>query len=154
RRREYRRAELLGELDRSEADPARPAVDQRLLALAQAPAVDQVVPDGEVVLRQARGFERREPFRYRQAEARPRRAVFGVSAARGQRANGIADLQGRNTRAKRYDRARDLEPDDRGCVRRWRIRSRALRAIRPVDARMADLDQHFAFLRRGQRSLG
>ena len=71
RRREHRRAELLGELDRREADAARAAVDQHFLAALQAAAIDEVVPDGEVIFGQARGFEQREARRDRQAE-RPR----------------------------------------------------------------------------------
>jgi hypothetical protein len=88
---EHRGAELLGKLNGAKADAARAAVDQHFLALLQAPAIDEVVPDGEVIFRQARGFERREALGNRQAEARGRRAVFGVPAPGRQRADGFAD---------------------------------------------------------------
>ena len=90
RRRQHRRAELLRELDRGEADAAGAAVDEQLLAALQAAAIDDVVPDGEVVFGQARGFERGEPGGDRQAEARGCRAELRIAAARRQRADGIA----------------------------------------------------------------
>ena len=53
-RREHRGAERLGELDRRRADAARAAMDQHALAGLELAALEEIVPDGEVVLRQRR----------------------------------------------------------------------------------------------------
>ena len=54
-------------------------------------AVEEIVPDGEVILRQARRFLHDQAVRQRQAMLRRCHAVLGVTAARRQRANPVAD---------------------------------------------------------------
>src|SRR6185436_18711632 len=88
---DHGRAEALAELDRGEADAARAAVEQRGLAWCQMAAIEHVVPDREVVLRKTRRFEQVQRLGNRQAEVGGRRAIFGVAAARRQRAYLIAD---------------------------------------------------------------
>ncbi len=102
-RRDHRGVDLLCELDRGHADAARPAVDEDGLPALQSTAVEQVVPDGEVRLGQARGLELGQALRHRQAEAGRGRAIVGVAAARGQRADGrrLPATSGRSRRERR-----------------------------------------------------
>ena len=143
---EHRGAERLGELDRRRADAARAAMDQHALAGLELAALEEVVPDGEVVLRQRRGVQHVEALRRRQALRRRHGAVLGVGAARRQRAHRIADLPARDAVAERRDRAGGLEARQVRRARRRRIGAGALREIGPVHAGRRDLDQDLAGL--------
>ena len=145
-RRQHRGAERLGELDRRRADAARAAMDQHAFAGLELPALEEVVPDGEVVLRQRRRAQHVEPLRWRQALRRRRRAVLGVGAARRERADRIAQLPPRDPCAQCRDSARGLEARQVRRARRRRIEAGTLGDVRPIDARRRDLDQDLAVL--------
>ncbi len=141
---DHLRAERLRVLDRRVADAAGAAVDQDRLARGEPPALEHVVPDRERVLGQARGLEERQPSRRRQAVPGRRDAELGVAAAGRQRAHLVTDAPSGHGRTDRRDGAGDLEPDDRRRSRRRRIVARSLDAVGPVDACVADADQHVA----------
>jgi hypothetical protein len=73
------------------------------------PRSNRLCQTGEVVLRQRRGVQHVEALGQRQALRRGHRAVFGVGAARRQRAHRIADLPSGDAVAQRRDRAGGLE---------------------------------------------
>ena len=118
-------------------------MDQQRLALGQTAAVEHVAPDGEVGFGQAGGFDVGKAARNRQALGRGRDAVFGIAAARHQRADLVADRQAAGSRVAGHDFTGHFQA---GQVRRAarRIGALALEYIGTVDAGRADLDQHLA----------
>ena len=78
-----------------------------------------------------------------QAGAGRRDAIFGIAAARDQRADLLADER-LSALARLDDLAGDLEAEDVGRAGRRRIEPAPLEDVGPVDAGRGDLDQHFA----------
>ena len=62
-------------------------MDQQRLALAGPAAFKHIVPDGEQRFGQRRGLVQRQASRHRQAVVGRRQAIFGIAAARDQRAD-------------------------------------------------------------------
>ena len=71
-------------------------------------------------------------------------AIFGIAAARRQRADRLADEQRIDPFAQRDHLTRHLQPEQRRGARRRGIEPAALDAIGPVDPGISDRDQHFA----------
>ncbi len=84
---DHAHAERLAQLDRGGADAAGAAMDEDRLALARKPALEHIVPDGEQRLRDGRGLFHRDPIGHRQAVPRIDADIFGIAAARHQRAD-------------------------------------------------------------------
>ncbi len=144
--RQHGGAERLGELDRRRADAARTAMDQHALAGLELAALEEIVPHGEIVLRQRRRAQHVEALRRRQALRRGHGAVLGIGAARRQRAHGIAHLPAADARAQRRHGAGGFETGQIRRARRRRIEAGALGDVGSVDARRRDLDQQLAVL--------
>ena len=110
-------AHRAGQLYGRGADAAGAAMDQQRLALGQTAAVEHVAPDGEVGFGQAGGFDVGKATRNRQALGGGRDAVFGIAAARNQRADLVTDRQAAGSRVAGHDFAGHFQA---GQVRRAR----------------------------------
>jgi hypothetical protein len=71
-----------------------------------------------------------------------RAAIFGVSTAGNQRADGVTDAPLCDVAAHLFDDACDLQARDVGRARRRRVFSEPLHHIRMVYARSVNLDEH------------
>ena len=127
-------------------------MDQDGVPRRKPPMAEQIGPDGEIGLRQGSGMRRIIALGPGQRLRLGRRAVFGIGAAIGQRANAIPDTVAGDARAHRHDFARAFQADNGRGTRRWRIAALTLRHIRAIDACRHDPDQHL--IRRRYRQGG
>src|SRR5690349_7418185 len=113
--------ERLSELDRDRADAGGAAMDEDRFAGGEAPALENIVPDGEEGLGHSRGLDHAEAFWHGQALRLRRDAIARITAAGDERADLIADLETIDAQPDGDDRAGDLEPRNVGRARRRRI---------------------------------
>ncbi len=124
-------------------DAAGPAVDEHGVAFGGKAALEQVHPDGEQGLRHRRRFGQRKDFRHGEAGPGRRDAIFGIAAARDERADLLAD-EVSSALSRFDDRAGHFESEDVRRSGRRRIEAPALEDVGPIDAGRGDLDQHLA----------
>ena len=119
-------------------------MNQQRLAGAQAAALEGVVPDREIGLRNRGGFDGGEARRQRKRVAFVRGAIFRIAAADHERHHRVAELPLLHAFAERHDRSGNFEPRDIGGALGRRIEALALHHVRSIDARGSDLHQHLA----------
>ena len=139
-----RQPDFLGQLQRGDADAAGAAVDQDRLPRSRPATVHHVGPDGEPGFRQAGGFRHRHPGGHGQALAGRRGAIFGITAARHQRAHRITRPPARYLAAHRHHGTGDFQAYDCRRAGRHRIEAQPLQHIGPVHPGRCHLHQHFA----------
>ena len=101
-------------------------MNQHPIAIGREAALEQIDPDGEQGLRHRRRFDQRQAGGDRQAGAGRCGAIFGISAARDQRAD-LLPKQMLCVAARFDDGPGDLEPENVGRARRRRISPRRWR---------------------------
>ena len=136
-------AEQLAERDRHRPDAAGAAMDEHPSPSAAKPRSNRLTQTVNNVSGIAAASIMRQRLGHRQAGARRRDAIFGIAAARDQRADLLADQPARPL-ARRHDLAGDLEPRNVASARRRRIKAAALQHVGPVDPGRGHPDQHLA----------
>ena len=126
-----------------EPRPLVPPCTSSVSPACETRAAEHVLPDGEHVLRQRRGFVRAPVLRDRQHLLLRRDGVLGVAAARQQRAHRVAGLPARHALARRRHASRHFQAGHVGRARRRRMHAAALQRIRAADADRLHADQHF-----------
>ena len=143
-------ADVLGDLDRGDADAASRGVDQRPVALAKAAHHHEARVGGRVVHRDRRPLLERERVRQRQHLALGRDAhELGVAAEARAGDDAVADRVVGDALPHRLDLARDLVAHHARRLRRVRIDARARHQVGEVDARRLDGDADLARLHVG-----
>ena len=127
--------------------PLAPPWISTALAGLELAALEEVVPDGEVVLRQRRGAAAcRSPWAAAGIAAPARCNIRRRSRRASARTRASPTFHPRDAVAQRGDRAGGLEAGQVRGARRRRIGAGALGDVGPVDAGRGDLDQDLAGL--------
>ncbi len=124
-------------------------MDEHALAGAEACAIHQVGPHGEMNFGQCRSLNAIDASRDGQNALGGGKRIFRIATAGQKGADGIAHMRVAHARADFGDLARDLEPERVGRAGRRRIISQRLDQVGAVEAGAGDLDENFAGAGRG-----
>ena len=127
--------------DRHGADPARSAVHQQALAIAEHAAFEHIVPNSEQRFGERGSLVQWHVVGHRQAMLPGRGAIFGIAATRRQCSDPRAEHFSRHRVTHGNDFARNLEPENWRGPRGSGVIPSALDTVRAVHPRIDDPNQ-------------
>jgi hypothetical protein len=143
----------LGKLNGCRADTRCAAVNQKALAGFQAAALKHIVPDREEGLGNRCSLDESKAIGCGQRIGLVNHTEFGISAARHQRTNLVAEFEPVRRLAHRNNLAGNLKTRNVGRTGRWRIGALPLQAIWAVDPGGSHLDEKLCIAWRRRRAV-